>query len=292
MVGNKLPGFAPDTDLLPPPAPDSGSRPFSGEVPPSPLPSPDPEPPEPDEWCPPDPEGVGVGVGVGVNVGVGVAILKAPIAETEPEAVAPLATPVAVPVRVTDCPAVAVVGIVSWACICVVWLVRSVPSVHVWVPSPLPQTLKVGVPELVGCAETCTVTLLAGPPVGQTSIANCAVCPGWYVLVTGCTVMQSSVIVTDPEEVADPEEEAPGVIVGVGPGGGELGAMGRGWHTGVGPVVAWDCTPARAAAAVPTPSTAMPANAANTDDPDRPLRRGPAGWDPSCGVNSRFSING
>jgi hypothetical protein len=90
-------------------------------------------------------------VGVGVGVGVGVTTPTAPMAATEPEAVAPVATPVAVPVRVTE-PAGAVFGRVIWACNC--RFARSVPTVHVWVPSPLPQTLKVGVPELVGCTET------------------------------------------------------------------------------------------------------------------------------------------
>jgi hypothetical protein len=52
--------------------------------------------------------------------------------------------------------------------------------------------------------------------------------------------MQSSVIVAFPEEVADPEDMTPGVIVGVGPGGGELGATGSGWHTGAAPPAAGD----------------------------------------------------
>jgi hypothetical protein len=98
--------------------------------------------------------------------------------------------------------------------------------------------------------------------------------------------MQSWVMVDDPEEVTPGE----GLDVGLGGGGG--GADGSIWHTPFAPLAAPVWTPARAAAAVPMPSTATPANAAKTVDPVRPLRRGTAGWDLSCGVNSRFSIIG
>jgi hypothetical protein len=137
-------------------------------------------------------------------------------------------------------------------------------------------------------AEICTVTLLAGPPVGQTSITNWAAWPGCTVPGTARTLMQSCVTVEDPGAVGD--AVAPGEMLGVGPGGGELGDVGSIWHTPLDPAVCTELTLASAAAAVPTQSTATPANAANAVDPVRPLRRGRSGWEPRCGVTSRFSI--
>jgi len=193
------------------------------------------------------------------------------VPETEPDVVAPFATPVAVPVKVADVPDGALPGTEICACIWVFWFATSVPSVHACVPSPLPQMVKVGAAKLLGFTEICTVTLLAVPPVGQTSTANWPFCPGCTVLVTDCTLMHSCVTVADPEGVT------PGVRLGEGPGGDELGDDGSDWHTPVAACARLDWTPARAAAAVPTQSTATPATAANTVDPVRPLRRGTPG---------------
>lgn len=44
IVGNRLLGLVPDPAPPDPPEPLSGSRPFSGWVPPRPVPSPDPVP--------------------------------------------------------------------------------------------------------------------------------------------------------------------------------------------------------------------------------------------------------
>jgi hypothetical protein len=221
-------------------------------------------------------------VGVGDGDGDGATTPTEPIAETEPDAVAPAATPVAVPVKVAECPVKALPGTDSRACNWVVWFACRVPSVHVCVPSPLPQTLKTGAPKLLGCAEICTVTLPAVPPVGHTSITNCAVCPGCTVLVTDRTLMQSWVAVEGPDEVVDGlDEVTAGEMLGVGPGGGELGDEDSVWHTPLVPAARTECTLARAAAAVPTHSTATPTKAANAVDPVRPLRRGTPGGDPS-----------
>lgn len=228
-------------------------------------------------------------VRVGDGDGDGATTPTEPIAETEPDAVALAATPVAVPVNVAECPVEAFPGTDSRACNWVVRFACRVPSVHVCVPSPLPQTLNAGAPKLLGCAEICTVTLLAGSPVGHTSITNCAVCPCCTVLVTDRTLMQSWVAVEGADEVvAGLDEVAEGLdevtageTLGVGPGGGELGDEDSVWHTPLVPVARTDWTLASAAVAVPTHSTAAPAKAANAVDPVRPLRRGTPGWDPS-----------
>jgi hypothetical protein len=224
-------------------------------------------------------------VGVGVGVGVGFRTVKPAWLETEPDVVEPAATPVPVPLSEEVCPLGALVGMANCARNWVVWFACSVPTVHVAVPSPLAQVLKLGVPKLVGTPETCTATLLALPPVGQMLITNCSAWPGCTELDVACTLMQSSVRLAFPDDV--------GLGEGLGDGPGPVvGGGGNGWHTLVGAVAPLACTPAKAAAAVPTHSTDTPAKAANTVDPARPLRREAPGWELSCGVNSRFSIIG
>lgn len=224
-------------------------------------------------------------VGVGVGVGVGFRTVKLAWLETEPDVDEPVATPVPVPLSEAVCPPGALVGMENCARTWVVWLACSVPTVHVAVPSPLAQVLKVGAPKLVGAPETWTVTLLALPPVGQTLITNCSAWPGCTELDVACTLMQSSVRLAFPDDV--------GLGEGLGDGPGPVvGGGGNGWHTPLGPAAPVDCTAAKAPAAVPTHSTDTPAKAANTVDPARPLRRGTPGWELSCGVNSRFSIIG
>lgn len=150
------------------------------------------------------------------------------LVEAEPDTVAPLANPVAVPARVAE-PPVALVGTTICACN---WIfVVNAPRVQVEVPPPLPQKLNVAPAKLVGCADTCTVTFLADPPTGQTSIVYCAVCPGCTAVVVASTLMQSCVIVADPVEVELGEP------VGKGPGGGVVGAGGSNWQTPLVPVV-------------------------------------------------------
>jgi len=159
--------------------------------------------------------------------------------------------------------------------------------------------------------------LLAEPPVGHTSITNCAACPGCTVLVTDRTLMQSWVAVEGSDEVVEGlaevveglaevvegsdevveglaevvegadevveglAEVTAGEMLGVGPGGGELGDEDSVWHTPLVPAARTECTLARATAVVPTHSTAFHAKAANAVDPVRPPRRGTPGWDPS-----------
>jgi hypothetical protein len=120
------------------------------------------------------------------------------------------------------------------------------------------------------------------------------------VLAVACTLTQSSVAGGDEEADEDADEDLapddvlapPGVTVGVGCGGGELGAVGSVAHT-LFPafrVPAW--VAARATAVVPAHSMAVPAKAAKTVDPARLLRRGTSGREGPWGVNSRFSIMG
>jgi hypothetical protein len=49
-------------------------------------------------------------------------------------------------------------------------LARIPPSAQVDVPSPAPQTVKAGAGKLLGVAEIWTVTSVAAPPVGCTSM--------------------------------------------------------------------------------------------------------------------------
>ena len=71
-------------------------------------------------------------------------------------------------------------------------------------PSPAPQTLKAGAGKLLGVAEICTVTSVAAPPVGSTSIVYWAGCPGFTVLVAAVTLTQSSVAAGDAD-FAEPD---------------------------------------------------------------------------------------
>lgn len=220
--------------------------------------------------------------------------------ETEPCVVAPLATPVAVAVRMAVWPEEALSGTEIFACISAFSFAFSTPTLQVCDPSPEPQTLKTGAAKPRGASEICTVTSSATPPVGWTSIVYSAVCPGWVVRAVACTLMQSSVAAgeaDESDEAADEDEEPvddpdPGVTDGEGPGGGELGDVGSAWHTPLAAFADAPWAPARAAAVVPTHTTATPANAARTADPDRVLRRGTPGRDESVDVNSRFSIMG
>jgi hypothetical protein len=137
---------------------------------------------------------------------------------------------------------------------------------------------------------------VAAPPVGCTSILYWAGCPGFTVLVAAVTVTHSCVAAgdaaaADPGPDPDPDEPPLGLMLGVGPGGGELGAVGRAWHTLLANAgVEW--IPTRAAATVPTPSTAAPANAPRKVVPARLLRRRTPGGDPSRRVTSCLSIMG
>lgn len=163
---------------------------------------------------------------VGV-VGGGATTRTEAVPETEPCVVAPLATPVTFAVRVTE-PSDALLGTASWACSSVGLFAFIAPSVQVCVPSPAPQTVKVGAGKLLGEAETCTVTSVAAPPVGSTSILYWAGWPGCTVPVTAVTVTQSCVADEAAAADADAGTDAPppGVRLGVGPGAGELGAVG------------------------------------------------------------------
>ena len=146
----------------------------------------------------------------------------------------------------------------------------------------------------------CTVTSSATPPVGSTFIVYCAVCPGSTVVAVACALTQSSVDGGDEEDDEDADEDLapddvlapPGVTVGVGPGGGELGDVGSVAHTLFPAFKAPAWVAARATAVVPAHSTAVPAKAAKTVYPARLLRRGTTGRDGPWGVNSRFSIMG
>lgn len=209
------------------------------------------------------------------------------IPETEPCAVAPLATPVTVTVSVVQEPSDAPPGTLSRACTSV--FAPRVPSLQVWVPSPPPQTVKAGAGKLLGLAEICTITSSTVPPVGLTSMVYSTGCPGRTVLVVACTVTQSCVAAEDDDAL--PPDMEPGLMLGVGLGGGELGPAGSVWHT-LFAYAGVECAPARAAATVPTPSTAKPAIVLSTVDPARLLRRRTPGWDLSCGVSSRLGIMG
>jgi hypothetical protein len=89
----------------------------------------------------------------------------------------------------------------------------------------------------------------------------------------------------------DPDTLPPGLGLDDGPGGGELGAVGRAWHTLLARAgVEW--MPTSAAETVPTTSTARPANAPRKVVPARLLRRRTPGGDPSRGVTSCLSIMG
>src|SRR5262249_46488812 len=144
--------------------------------------------------------------------------------------------PVTFAVSVTEPPDDAPLGTASWACISAVLFAAIAPSVQVCVPSPEPQTVKVGAGKLPE-AEICTVTSVAAPPVGSTSIVYAAGCPGWTLLAAAVTVTHSCVA-AGAAAAADPAPESgldttppPGLGLDVGPGGGELGAVGRAWHT-------------------------------------------------------------
>ena len=92
--------------------------------------------------------------------------------------------------------------------------------------------LKVGAGKLPGEAEICTVTSVAAPPVGCTSIVYWAGCPGSTVPAAAVTVTHSCVAVGDAAAAdAGPDPPPPGLRLGVGLGGGELGAVGRDPHT-------------------------------------------------------------
>jgi hypothetical protein len=257
----------------------------------------DPELCEP-EWPPPDDDDVvGVLVGDVDEVGGFATTSTVALLVAEPVLVAPLAAPVTVAASVAVSPPAVVLGTATCACSWVAWLARIVPTVQVCVPSPLPQTVKAGAAklgdELPVVTAICTVTSLAVPPVDQTLIWYRAASPGCTVVVAAATLTHSSVVAeADEDDLGEEEAVTAGVIVGVGPGGGELGALGSTWHWLTAASVTAECAPARAAAVVPTQSTATPANTANTEDPTRFPRRGIPGRYPSRGVNSRFSIIG
>ena len=103
--------------------------------------------------------------GVGDGVGFTALTLAEPV--TVPVEVAPVAVPVTAADSVTLSPVGALAGMATLACSWVVRLVLILPSVHVSDPSPLPQTVKAGVPtageESLAFAESFTPTLLAVP---------------------------------------------------------------------------------------------------------------------------------
>lgn len=120
--------------------------------------------------------------------------------------------------------------------------------------------------------------------------------PGCTLLVATATLTQISdvaavgvldeLLETDQLLEAEGCDPLPGVIVGVG----VLGAGGSTWHWFDEACVLAECAPAKAAAVVPTQSTATPAKTPNTEEPTRLPRCGTTALLPCWGVNSRFSI--
>jgi hypothetical protein len=242
--------------------------------------------------------GVGVGEVVCDFVGVGATASAVAVPVTVPAVLAAGAVPVTAAASVKASPVGALAGMAISPCSWITRPLDMLPSVHVVVPSPLPQTVKSGAgvagEEWLDDAESFTVTLSAAPPFGVTVMLKRASWPELTDDAWADTVTQRSVGVafgvddTGTEEA--PEPDALGCGAPDPPGSGA--AEGSVWHWLLVDATAEACDPARTAAVAPVHTMAAPASTANTEDPARFPRVRAPGREASRGVGSRFSIIG